>query len=253
MGSSTYSSIEKTYHIGVLFFPAGVQTFDACGIDFFAMASKEYLASCKMPSHVIDMSIEMKIHIVARSGLGSITPLTGGFGWGVTDSLESCPPLDILLIPGPPPDYIITPEEGDFIRRCANNPDATAVITICTGILPAMQAGLLANVSATAPRVLLPMLRKTAKETEWLEKRWHMVHAQNGRKTEMWTAGGVLNGLDCVATFLKHWFASLGKGREKLIDMVLEMADWEIREQEYNSGMSAELIELMSGILPLGE
>lgn len=249
MTSYVRSSSEKTYHIGVLFFPSGVQMFDACSIDFFAMASKEYLTVIKMPSDVIDVSVDMKIHIVAQSEPGTITPLTGGFGLGVTDSLESCPPLDILLLPGPPVGYVITPEEGSFIRKCANNPDATAVITICSGIFPAVQAGLLANQSATAPRGLLPMLRHMAKETEWLEKRWHMVPAHDGRKTEIWTAGGILNGLDCVATFLKHWFASLGKGREKVIDIVLEMADWEIREQEYKSGMSADLTKLMSGMM----
>lgn len=253
MASYIPSSTEKTYHIGVLFFPAGVQLFDACSIDFFTMASKEYLTIVKMPSHIIDMGVDMKIHIVAQSEPGTITPVTGGFGWGVTDSLESCPPLDILLLPGPPPGYTITPEEGDFIKSCANNPDATAVITICIGIFPAVQAGLLANVSATAPRGVLPMLRNMAKETEWLDKRWHMVPAQDGRKTETWTAGGILNGLDCVATFLKHWFASLGKGREKVIDIVLEMADWEIREQEFKSGMSAELTKLISEMMPSGK
>ena len=46
--------------------------------------------------------------------------------------------------------YVATPAEQAFIRKQAS--EASAVLTICSGILPALQSGILAGKRATAPR-----------------------------------------------------------------------------------------------------
>lgn len=75
------------------------------------------------------------------------------------------------------------------------------MLCVCTAIFTFLQAGLLENLTATAPKALLPMLTVKGQGTRWVEKRWC-------RDGKVWTSGGVTNGLDMMAEFLRVTFGT---------------------------------------------
>lgn len=79
--------------------------------------------------------------------------------------------LDILLIPGPDP-WAYEPSEAvdGFIR--GHFESGTDVLTVCTGAYPAAYAGIFNGRKVTAPRALVPELRKKFPEAKWEDKRW---------------------------------------------------------------------------------
>jgi len=87
-----------------------------------------------------------------------------------------------------------------------------------------LASGVLAQKTVTAPRLLIPGLKKQFPDVEFVEKRWW-------RDGKVWTSGGVTNGLDMMAAFCRLKFGS-GEGGE-VVETVLGMADVGGREQEY--------------------
>lgn len=58
-------------------------------------------------------------------------------------------------------------------------------------------AGLLTGRTATAPRMMLEELKKSAPHVNWVEKRW----VQDGK---LWTSGTLLNGMDLMTNFIRQ-------------------------------------------------
>lgn len=88
------------------------------------------------------------IHLVAES-LGSVQ-LGGGLVMIPTDTFVSCPPLDVLLVPGGGSDKVMGRRNQqknemaiDWIRQAAI--DATIVSSVCTGAFILAEAGLLSS------------------------------------------------------------------------------------------------------------
>ena len=126
--------------------------------------------------------------------------------------------LDYLLVPGPESRYQATAGEKAFIKE--QLPGLKALFGICTGSLVVAQAGVLDGVTATAPRELLPMLKQSAPNVKWTERRWE----EDGK---IWTSGGVTNGYDALAAFVRKTYAP------ELVSWVLSMADVGDRGQLY--------------------
>lgn len=121
---------------------------------------------------------------------------------------------------GPAPSYRPSPAMIDFLRR--QHAHVSAFLTICTGYVAPLHAGLLQNLRATAPRDLLPLARKEFPDVQWEERRWV-------RDGKVWTAGAVMNGIEMMCEFLKDRFGDIkgpgGEGGEGLVDVMLGMAD----------------------------
>lgn len=96
---------------------------------------------------------------------------------------------------------------------------------VCTGVFVALPTHLLASKRATAPKMLLPMLQAQHPETHWEEKRWV-------RDGDLWSSGGVTNGLDMMAAFMRERWPE----KRQLIECMLEIADVGERGQEYTGG-----------------
>lgn len=73
--------------------------------------------------------------------------------------------------------------------------------------------------------MLLPLLQAQHPETHWEEKRWV-------RDGDLWTSGGVTNGLDMMAAFMRERWPE----KRQLIECMLEIADVGGRGQEYAGG-----------------
>ncbi len=73
--------------------------------------------------------------------------------------------------------------------------------------------------------MLLPMLQAQHPETHWEEKRWV-------RDGDLWSSGGVTNGLDMMAAFMRERWPE----KRQLVECMLEIADVGGRGQEYDGG-----------------
>lgn len=145
------------------------------------------------------------------------------------DSIHTCPPLDILLVGGPPPTYTPSPAICTFLR--AQHSHVSAFLTICTGFLAPLHAGLLHNVRSTAPRGLLENLKKEHKDVKWEEKRWV-------RDGKMWSSGAIMNGFEMMGEFMRERWGGVGgekegKGEGALVGFVKEMSDFPRRGVDY--------------------
>lgn len=134
------------------------------------------------------------------------------------DSIDTCPPLDILLVGGPLPDYRPSPAVQKFVRTQYEHVDT--FITICSGFIPALYSGILDGKVATAPRELLPELKKEAPQVKWAEKRWT-------RDGKLWTSGSVANGQQLMVAYLREKFP------KEIVDLTLGMSDIADRGQEF--------------------
>ena len=85
-------------------------------------------------------------------------------------NFANCPPLDITLMGAHVTKHELTEGEKKFIQKC--NEEAAALLFICGGFQPALDAGILAGKTVTAPRPMVPMLKAKHPECNWVTKRW---------------------------------------------------------------------------------
>jgi transcriptional regulator GlxA family with amidase domain len=98
-------------------------------------------------------------------------------------------------------------------------------MSICTGANILATAGALEGRNATAPFVLLRMLSKVRPETQWMMRRWV------GEGTSVWTSGGITNGMDMTAAWIREYFWD----RPELVKFVLTSAAVGERGPEYSA------------------
>ena len=201
------------------------EILDVAPIDFINGLSKHFAET--FPEHIVppnvkSQAIETTFHWVSEAGPATPSRLTSGISLLPTDSFETCPPLDIVLIGAHNMGYTPNAAELAFVRKSCET--CTAFLTICGGIEVPLHAGLLNGKKATGPRFMLDMLRHQAPTTEWQEKRW----VQDGK---LWTSGALLNGTDMMQAFAKHVFA--GSQDESLVGYISKLGGWPDRDIDY--------------------
>lgn len=247
----------STLNIGVLFF-SDVQLLDLSGVDLFAMCSKAYLRACDLPSALVARGLDtLNVYYIAEGipdspapqlrtqQVGSfpapantrLLPATPSLNLNIalTHSLTSAEvapgKLDILLIPGPHPATVPSEAQAAFMRGHAAA--RTDLLVVCTGIFPIAHSGILEGRECTGPRPLIDTkLRKLAPGARWRgDRRWIVdrSRASNG-EGELWSAGGISNGLDMVAAYVRD------KMSPELGGFVCQMADVGDRGAEYEQG-----------------
>lgn len=153
--------------IGILLVDS-VQLLDLAAVDLLWMATPEYIKDIGMPKPLEDLGRPCKIHYIGQDGANNHSPVTSQMSIQPTDSLtdEAVAPgnLDILYLPGPSPNKM-PPAQAylEFVRK--HDAAGATVMTICTGILIAAYAGITKGKRATAPRFLIPQLKKQFPET----------------------------------------------------------------------------------------
>ena len=169
--------------IGVLLL-APIQLLDVAPIDLFGMLTKDYLEACRLPLPLINGALPIEITYISEAGAGTIAESTASAGLrvsaGLEDAASSPERLDILLVPGPDPAMITSKGAQIFLRSHVEN--RTTILSVCTGIFPLAQAGLIKGKQATGPRALLSELQKIFPETQWKDRRW----VNDGH---VWTSG----------------------------------------------------------------
>ncbi|KAI4239330.1 MAG: hypothetical protein L6R40_005545 [Gallowayella cf. fulva] len=205
--------------VGILLLSSGVQLMDVAPVDMLGMLEKGYVQACQLPEHLVAKALNIEYYFVNETGEGP-NQMTGGFKVAVTHSIETCPPLDILLIGGPLPSYRPSPAVQHFVQNQYDH--VRALLTICTGYIPALYSGIFEGKTATAPQGLLPMLREEKPEVKWVEKRWV-------RDGKVWSSGAIANGVEMMASFMREEF---GEQRE-ITETMLGLADFAKRGTVY--------------------
>lgn len=180
------------------------QLLDMAGIDLFGMASKEYMSN--LPGPMTHMGIDVQIFYIGSAEAngvneGSEDPpnatlrrLTADAEINAAQSISSASvqpgEVDILMIPGPPPSQKLDEEVLDFVRKHARH--GTTILVICTGCFIAAQAGILDKRKASAPRALVPQLRKDFARVQWDDERRFVKDTnmlEGVSEGELWTSG----------------------------------------------------------------
>lgn len=132
------SVVAMPCHIGLLLFPAMTQ------IDF----AEPFEVFARLPDTIV--------HVVAKT----LDPVRTDRGLVLlpTISIDECPPLDVIVVPGGPGTQHLLQDEAmlAFLRRQAEQ--AKYVTSVCTGALVLGAAGLLRGYQATTHWLSMPLL-----------------------------------------------------------------------------------------------
>ncbi|CRK25056.1 Isonitrile hydratase like protein [Verticillium longisporum] len=223
------SKPDRTIHLGVILLNRQVETLlseteilDVAPIDLIHGMSKHFIDSMPdgfMPPELKAQALDMEFHWVSETD--GPCRLTSSISMNPTDTFETCPPLDVVLMGAHHPSYTPSAAELAYIRKAYDA--SSAFLTICGGLMAPLQAGVLDGKTVTAPRFMLGRLRETNPSSTWLEKRWV-------RDGKLWTSGALLNGADMVSAFVReHW----GRQEGSLAWTMADIGAWPNRDVDY--------------------
>ncbi|KFG85387.1 ThiJ/PfpI family protein [Metarhizium anisopliae] len=216
----------RILRVGVVLLKGIVEIIDVAPVDQIHQISDRFvnpLPSSVVPDDLKPYAIKTEYHWVSEAGPGTLVNGTSGIVVSPTDSFETCPPLDIVVVPASAAAGA-SEAELDFLRKTYN--ESAAFITICFGMSAPLQAGILEGKTATAPRFQLDTFRKMAPGTNWIDKRW----ARDGK---LWTSGALLNGLHLMSAFIQETWGSSEQGA-RLVGAMAEMGAWPDGSPEYD-------------------
>ncbi|KAK7754421.1 hypothetical protein SLS62_003715 [Diatrype stigma] len=218
---------DRLIHIGVILPDDVNELLDVAPIDVFHTLSKENARTFPdelLPPSLKAQAIDLQLHWVSPTGKAP-SRLTAGLTVVPTDSYDTCPPLDIVLMGAQTVGYQPTAADLAFVRKSFAG--CAAFLTICAGMSAPLLAGVLQGRKATAPRFMLETLRAESPGVEWLEKRW--VRDDGGK---VWTSGVLLNGLELVRAFVEHNWG----GEGSLVQALMAGGSWPNRDVDYKDG-----------------
>ncbi|KAK4451091.1 isonitrile hydratase [Podospora aff. communis PSN243] len=211
-----------------------VQLADIIGIDIFGNLSRPYISAfsaldprcAQWLPHALDIQF---FYIATTLDPASTTPpqasqpsSTAGFKFLPNATYDTCPrDLDIVLIGGPLPSHR-PPQAEKFMKEAWGK--TRVWMTTCIGSLWLASTGLLEGRRATTNKEVLDAAPGIYPKTEWLRQRWVVDEKEwdggDGRKGELWTAGGAGAGIDMIARYCLDNF-----GHEFVNTMALEVLE----------------------------
>ncbi|KAK3709369.1 hypothetical protein LTR37_010930 [Vermiconidia calcicola] len=212
------SDPDRTIQVGVILFDSETEILDVAPVDLLMGLTKPFISALPIQDSMKAQGLDVEFHWVNQTG--KTAKLTSGITIQCTDSFESCPTLDIVLMGAHTPGYSPKESELAFIRKAYES--CSTFLFICGAFDAALRAGLLEGKTATAPRMLLGKLRQGAAGTNWVERRW----ARDGK---MWTSGTLLNGLDMMRAFARETWTD----RKEMVETVLGVGGWPVRDVDY--------------------
>ena len=172
------------------------QTLDCAGpLDILSSSSKRYIKGIEeffsgTSPGVWEKGIDIEFHHIGET-LDPVT-LTGNFRSKPTTTVETCPPLDYLLVGGPSPEYRLPASFAEFLQKRIK--EVKVLFTTCTGGMVLAGAGVIDGRNATLNHGALPLVEKMYPQVNWQKQQWVI-------DGNLWTAGGACAGMDMFA----HW------------------------------------------------
>ena len=203
--------------IGVLYLDH-YQLLDAVGpMDLMNMASISY-AGKFAPEAIKALAPEITWHHIS-AGYPAPVASSAGIPMLPTTGLAHCPPLDYLLIPGPPPATRLSEAEKAFIVARAAETDVKAVMTVCTGSLMLSQTGLLSNgtLACSNKKSLLALAAAgtVPPGVRWCRDRRWVVDGK------FWSSAGITAGMDLGVQWVRRVVG------EEVLQWVKEVAEYD--------------------------
>lgn len=132
-------------------------------------------------------------------------------------SFSSCPPLDILIVPGGRGAREVAMYDEETLAFLRRHADHAPVASICTGALILAEAGLLRGRKATTHWSALDLLRH-----------YPGVQVMGGvrfvRDNDVATSAGVSAGIDLALDLVREWFG------DNLRDEVIHQMEYSVRK-----------------------
>ncbi|GAP89797.2 hypothetical protein SAMD00023353_3601040 [Rosellinia necatrix] len=232
------SKPHRPIHVGVILTKGETELLDIGPVDLLNGLSRHFTENFPDelgPPGFKGGALDLKFHWVTEDGPDTPAQLTAGLRIIPTDSFDTCPPLDIVLIGAHAPTYTPTAAELSFLRRAYAT--SAALLAVCGGVDYARAAGLLEGRTATGPRPLLGAWREQSPGVDWVERRWVRDARGEGK---LWTSGALLNGLDLVHNFARHYWGRKESGSPaaaaataELVDFASKLGAWPDRDVEY--------------------
>jgi transcriptional regulator GlxA family with amidase domain len=181
--------MSQILRIGVLLV-GSVQLLDLAAVDLLYMTTPDYLNSSSFTQTLINMGRPCQIHYIGQGGAKNMTPSTAYMSIQLTDAPtdEAVSPgkLDVVIVPGPSLKAMPPPEVYlDFLR--VHDAAGTSILGICTGTFIIGYSGIAKGKYVTAPRLLVPEMRKLFPEA----RLWDDV-VRIARDGNLWTSGMLL-------------------------------------------------------------
>ncbi|KZL85960.1 dj-1 family protein [Colletotrichum incanum] len=212
------SEPNRKIHAGVILTKGVTEMLDVAPFEFFAWVDKRACEVLNIPEEMWKDTLDIELHWVTEDG--KPVKMKSAALIQPTDSFESCPPLDIALMGAHDVLYKTSEAEIAFIRKVWD--ECSAFLTICGGIVPLMEAGVLAGKTATGPRPIIGAMKKKVPVVNWVEKRW----ARDGK---LWTSSTLLNGTDMMRAFAE---ATWG-GKTGMIEAFLDTGGYPVRDVDF--------------------
>ncbi|OAA79337.1 hypothetical protein LEL_02823 [Akanthomyces lecanii RCEF 1005] len=204
--SFTLTSPDRPLHIGVILTKGTTEMLDVAPVELFTWMDKKSLQFLNFPPEMIEEGIDVVMHWINEDGQPA--SMKGGAKIVPTDSFKTAPGLDIVLM-GAHGAYQTSETEKQYIRKAFQ--DCSAFLTICGGIYPLLEAGLLPGKTVAGPRVLLEMSKGMAPDVEWADRRWV-------RDGKLWSSSTLLNGADMMRAFAEENWGRRSGMMEALLD-----------------------------------
>ncbi|KAI7783015.1 hypothetical protein LA080_012610 [Diaporthe eres] len=197
-------SARTNLHIGVFIpAPSGAQLLDTACIDVFCVASYEYLSALSIvPKDLVALAPEVKISYIGSQQSGSLIKLSASMKIELSNHFsdaEVAPgKLDVVLVPGPDPWTTWDEDALSWLRQQGAAP-GTDILSVCTGIYLCAAAGLVDGRRVCGPRGFQAELREKYPKAEFVGDKFRWARDGN-----FWSSGGVTNGNDLVAAYLRE-------------------------------------------------
>lgn len=221
--------------VGVLMMD-GMQLLDLAPVDLLYMTKPDYLKELGMPKPIRDLGRPCEIHYIGPKNSSQIqitSFITMNLTSSVDDSVVAPGKLDLIYLPGPSPHHMPPPSDYlEFLQK--HEAMGATILSVCTGALIVAHAGLTRGKTATAPRFLIPQMRKQFPET----KLWD----ENSRMTcdgRLYMSGGITNGNDAVAQYLRDNYPA------PLVNTILHVAEIDARPMQYQSQSSRDVLYIV--------
>ena len=212
-------STSQILKFGLLLLP-GYQWLDAAeSVDLINTHSQAMLKLIGSPQALVDKAPDIHWSYVSHD----FSPInaTSGPPQTPTETYETCPQLDYLIVPGPDLNQPLPEGSSEFLKTQFDG--LKALITICTGSLAIASTGLLDGLQVCTNKFALRMTAQYGvlnKNVTWVgDRRWIV----DGK---VWSSAGISAGMDLAAEFARVHFD------EEVVKLAQQVMEFEGRKAQ---------------------
>ncbi|KAF8457915.1 class I glutamine amidotransferase-like protein [Kalaharituber pfeilii] len=220
------STTECPIHVGVLLLDNHQYLDQAGPVDLMSNLINAWNAN-------LPHKVPFELHYITTHCAGVPVRAASGPALIPTNTLDNCPTLQVLLIPGPEPEYVVSPKLKTFLEEKFK--ECCHILSVCTASIVLARAGLLKGKKATSNKTVLKGIASDPQKKEELCS-WDVHWEKSGRWVrdgKIWTSAGITAGMDMVSAWLKASPKEGGLGvDEKLLTYVWEVSEWIPRPRE---------------------